>query len=323
IDILAAAPSAPTAGASAGSGTLFAALSPTLVLDPVATGVTVAQGATTTVTVNVRNDGTLTAGWTARTNTSWLATSPASGTATAASPGVLTLTITPGALPSGTYHGGFAYLSNNRNLAWFDAGEVNLTVTPGTTTGPRPTNLFGLPSDPDEGSPGGVLTPTGTDVTVVPVRDFLVRFANVTQAGRTTVDVQPSTPPRTGVKPGPWVYNVRTTAVFSGPVVIANAYQGFTTFQSDVRLVNGSESDVTTSVDQGLDIVYGVVSSLPQTVSVIEDRRRTVVITQAGNGTAIVRPSVTPLDFDCGSGCYAFLPGTPLALTLSPTTRPG
>src|SRR5262249_56983965 len=75
----------------------------------------------------------------------------------------------------------------------------------------------------------------------------------------------------------------------------------------------------TPALDKGLDFVSGVWPPLPRTVWVIEDRRRTVVITRAGNGTAIVRPSVTPLDFDCGSGCYAFLPGTAVTFTLTPT----
>ncbi|HXI30189.1 MAG TPA: FG-GAP and VCBS repeat-containing protein, partial [Vicinamibacterales bacterium] len=94
VDIVAAAPAAPLAGGTAGSGVLFAALSPTLVLTPPTTTITVAQGATATVNVSVKNLGTMTAGWTARSNTSWLATSPLSGTATAATAGVLTLTIT-------------------------------------------------------------------------------------------------------------------------------------------------------------------------------------------------------------------------------------
>jgi FG-GAP repeat protein/BACON domain-containing protein len=319
-DIVAAAPAAPPAGTTAGSGALFAALSPTLVISPSTTTITVAQGATATATVNVKNVGTLTAGWTARTNTSWFATSPASGTATATSPGVLTLTITPGTLPPGTYHGGFSYLSNNRNLVWYDGGQVDLTVTPGTATGPRPTNLFGLPSDPDEGSPGGVVTPVGANVTVVPLRDFLVTFTNVTQAGRTIVDVQPAFPGSTGVRPGPWVYTVRTTAIVSGPVTVANAYQGFSTFDADVRIVTGSKVDVTKSVDAGLDIVYGTVSSLPQTLSIVEDRRRTVVITRTGGGSGSVQASVTPLDFDCGPGCWAFLPDTAVTFTATPAS---
>ena len=59
-------------------------------------------------------------------------------------------------------------------------------------------------------------------MTVVPLRDFLVRFTNVTQAGRTMVDVQPSSAGQAGVRPTPWIYTVRTTAVFSGPVTVGN-----------------------------------------------------------------------------------------------------
>ncbi|HXI28247.1 MAG TPA: fibronectin type III domain-containing protein, partial [Vicinamibacterales bacterium] len=99
----------------------------------------------------------------------------------------------------------------------------------------------------------------------------------------------------------------------------ANAYQGFSTFESDVRIVTGSKVDVTKSVDQTNDIVYGQVSTLPQTVSIVEDRRRTVTISRAGSGSATVAPSVAALDFDCGSGCYAFLAGTPVTFTVTPT----
>jgi hypothetical protein len=320
-DIIAASPSATPSGGTSSEGILYAALSPTLVLSPAVTTITVAQGATGTAIVRVRNQGSLSAGWTARTNTSWLTMTPASGTATGTTAGELTLTIKPGNLAPGTYHGGFTYLSNSRNLLWVDTGAIDLTVVAGTTTNTtRPTNLFGLPSDPDEGSPAGVNTPVGSSVTVVPVRDFLVRFTNVTQAGRTTVEVQPSFAGTTGVRPAAWVYTVRTTAVFSGPVTVANAYQAFTTFEDDVRMVTGSKVDITSSVDAAMDVVYGSTSSLPQTLSIVEDRRRLVMMTRAGSGSGSLRGSVTPLDFDCGDNCSAFLPGTTITFTATPAS---
>jgi len=312
-DIVAATPSA--------AGYLYVALSPTLSLDPATTAITVAQGATGTATVHVRNAGNVTAGWMARPNTSWLDMTPASGTATAQTSGDLTLTITPGNLAPGIYHGGFTYLSNSRDLLWSDAGSVDLTVVAGSGGGSHPTNLFGLPSDPDEGSPTGVSTPVGSNVTVVPLRDFLVRFTNVTQGGRTIVDVQPSGPAQPGVRPTAWIYMVRTTAVFSGPVTIGNAYQpNFTTFEGDVRIISGS-SDLTTTVDTSLHAVYGSTSFLPSTFSTIEDRRRLVRTTIVGNGVGTIRSSVTPVNApNCGEDCFAFVAGTSVTLTAAPAS---
>jgi hypothetical protein len=312
-DIVAGSPSATTSNSMSSNGALYVAFSPTLSLDPATTAITVAQGATGTATVHIKNAGNLTAGWAARSNTSWLAMTPASGTTSAQTSGDLTLAITPGNLAPGTYHGGFTYLSNGRDLLWFDTGSVDLTVTAGSG-GSQPTNLFGLPSDPDEGSPSGVTTPVGSNVTVVPVRDFLVRFTNVTRAGRTTVDVQPSGPGQPGMQPTPWIYVVKTTAVFSGPVTVGNAYQGgFTSFEGDVRILSGT--DITTSVDTTLHAVYGSTSFLPSTFSIFEDRRRLVMVTKLGNGGGTMRSSVTPLNSSCGENCLAFLTGTTVTFT--------
>jgi hypothetical protein len=315
-DIVAASPGSSPNGMSA-AGAVFAVLSPTLQLDPVSTSVTVAQGASATVPLRIRNVGSLTAAWAVRTNTSWFSMSPATGSATVTASGDLTLTVTPGNLPPGNYHGGFTYLSTSRDLVWVDTGSVNLTVTAGSG-GTTPQNLFGLPSDPDEGSPNGVNTPVGSNVTVVPIRDFLVRFSNVSQAGRTTVDVQQSSgSPGAGRRATPWIYTVRTTAVFSGPVTVAIAYQGFTTFENDMRILNGS-LDVTTSVDTGVHAVYGSVTSLPFTFSGVEDRRRLVTIARKGSGSGSLTMSAT--GSSCGTNCTGFVTGTTVTFTATPAT---
>jgi len=314
-DIVAASPAA--------LGFMYVALSPTLSLDPATTAITVAQGATGTATVHIRNAGNLTAGWAARPNTSWLAMNPANGSTTAQTSGDLTLTITPGNLAPGTYHGGFTYLSNSRDLVWSDTGSVDLTVVAGSGTGTQPINAFGMPSDPDEGSPTGVNTPTGSNVTVVPLRDFLVRFTNVTQAGGTIVDVQPSSGGQAGVRPTPWIYTVRTTAVFSGPVTVGNAYTAdFTTFEDDMRVLSGVQ-DFTTTVDKSLHAVYGSTSFLPSTFSIAEDRRRLIRLTTGGNGTGrgSIQTSVAPVNAPgCGENCFAFVAGARVTLTAVPAS---
>src|SRR5204863_6969652 len=117
--------------------------------------------------------------------------------------------------------------SVSRALEWPAGAGVTMVVTPGTTTTPAPGNPFGVPDPPDEGSPDGVFTPTGTDVSVVVTRDFLVRFTNVYVAGKTSVTIRntANNPPlTTGGLFGPWTYSVSTTAQFSGPVTVAIAY---------------------------------------------------------------------------------------------------
>ena len=84
-------------------------------------------------------------------------------------------------------------MSLDRDLVYATTGSVNLTVTPGTPTTTGPTNPFGVPDPPDEGSANGVLTIPGSNVTVVPIRDVLVTFSKVITAGHTRVDVTRST----------------------------------------------------------------------------------------------------------------------------------
>jgi len=258
-DVVAGVPNASN-GTAADAGLLYAVYSPTLKISAPATALTVTQGSTATVALSMRNTGTLSVAWGARSNSPWLALSPTTGTASAVAPGPLTLTIAPGALAPGVYHGALTYASVSPHLVWADIATVDLTVTSGTPTDPAPTNPFGVPDSPDEGSPNGVPTPTGTDVTVVPISDFLVRFTNVTVAGRTTVTVTSSTgsqlPLGAGVRYGDWFYKVSTTAQFAGPVTVAVAYRDFAPQSQGAIRLHGSK-DISAWTDLSRHVIWG------------------------------------------------------------------
>src|SRR5207249_2966270 len=138
-DIVAGVPGA-TAAAKASAGVLCAVYSPRLTASRQVTSITAAQGASVTASLNINNVGTMTIRWAARSDSSWLSLSPATGSTSAGSPGQLTLSASPGSLPTGTYHGGLTYVSQSGDLLWAETIEVDLTVTPGTTTAPAPTN---------------------------------------------------------------------------------------------------------------------------------------------------------------------------------------
>lgn len=271
-DIVAGVPTA-SVGTTAGAGLTYVAYSPKLAASSIS--FTVAQGATATATLNVNNLGTLNLGFVARSNSSWLKLSPTSGTTSADLPGQLSLTVTPGSLPVGTFHGGLAVLAHSPHLIYAVEVAVNLTVTPGTPTGPTITNPFGVPDPPDEGSPDGVATAVGNDVSVLPVRDVLVTFAHVTAAGRTTVTLINGTAvDGPGFHRGPWFYQVSTTASYTGPVTIGVAYDAtlVTRWEGAVRLWNGS-ANVTSRVDPVRHLAFGTVKSIPATVQVVDDPR--------------------------------------------------
>jgi len=273
-DVVAGVPTA-SSGGTAGAGLTYVAYSPKLAASPGSISLSVAQGATGTATVNVNNLGTLNVGFVARSNTSWLNASSVTSTTSALSPGQLSLAVSPGSLPVGSYHGGLSVLAHSPHLVYALDVAVNLTVTPGTPTGPTITNPFGVPDPPEEGSPDGVATPVGNDVSVLAVRDVLVTFAHVTSAGRTTVTlINGTAADGPGFHRGPWFYRVTTSAAFTGPVTIGVAYDAslVSRWEGAIRLWNGS-TNVTSRVDPVRHLVFGAVNSLSATVQVVDDPR--------------------------------------------------
>jgi len=276
-DIVAGAPGA-TVGANANAGLLYNVYSPTIWPSPLVTSVTYAQGPSRTVTLQMQNIGTTTTRWAVRSNSSWMTISPTSGTSSASAPGTITLTLSPGALAANqTYEGGFSLVSLDHDLVWATSANVNMTVTPGTPTGPiAPRNPFGVPDPPDEGSPDGVFTPAGANVSVLPVRDVLVTFANVITPGQTKVDITRSTQTDGGgVNWGPWNYRITTTAVFSGAVTLGVAYEP-ALVASGVRAIRVLSSGIalaTQRVDTTNRYVIAVGASLPATVTIQNSSR--------------------------------------------------
>jgi hypothetical protein len=235
-------------------------------MDPRSFSLSAAQGTTATVALNVLNTGVGTIDWNARSNSSWLSLNPTISTSTEATPGIINITVSAAGLTTGVYSGNIVIASTGVNLDETWELAVTLTVTPGDDTSGGSTNLFGLPTSPEEGSPNGVTTPTGLNVTVVPVRDFLVRFTNVTVAGRTKVTVTSSAntlPQGSGVRYGPWIYTVQTTAQYTGPVTVAVAYENFSpASQGALRLSSGNR-DLTVKTELARQIIWGSPASLP------------------------------------------------------------
>jgi hypothetical protein len=267
-DIIAAAPAA-TSSSNASAGILYAVYSPTLIPSPMSPSVTVAQGSTATVTVTMTNIGTLNIPWAARSNTSWLAVSSASGTSAAGAQGQLTLTISPGNLAPGTYHGGYTFVSLSRDLDWPDGDGVTLTVTPGNVSTPAPTNPFGVPDPPDEGSSSGVSTPAGANVQVLAVRDVLVTFTNVITAGTTRVFVVANPRGGNGAAWSPWEFRISTTAIVSGPVTIGVAYdQTLAAPRGVIRIWDDAGRAAMQSSDSSRRLLFATVARLPINVTI-------------------------------------------------------
>lgn len=120
-----------------------------------------------------------------------------------------------------------------------------------------------------------VNTATGTNVSVTPVvaatgtSPVTVTFSNVTQAGETTVVINPGAPPgipTTLFQLGtPSVYyDISTTATYTPPITICIGYAGisFTGSPKLFHFEGGAWVDVTTSFDTTLQRVCGQVSSL-------------------------------------------------------------
>lgn len=259
--------------ADSGAGRVYFSISPTLVATPRSLSMTTPQGTSTATTIQIGNIGVPEIAWSARSNSSWLSVTPGGmASATGSAPATVTLDATR--LAPGTYTGSLVIASEAFDLAFAMVLNVELIVTPGSGGGGpiAATNLFGLPSSRDEGAPGGVATNVGTNVMVVPVRDVLVRFSRVTAPGVTRVTLESSTserPAGDGVRYGPWIYKISTTASYTGVVQVAIAYEAWgEPSQSALRLYSGS-SDITASVDMSTRVIWSANARVPGTFFVV------------------------------------------------------
>jgi hypothetical protein len=255
--------------ADSGLGRVYLSISPALMTDPQSVSLSAAQGTMAITTVDIASLGMPAVTWSARSNSSWLSVTP-SGSVSAAAPSSATLTLDTSRLAVGTYEGSFVVASTSFDLTHALTVSVVFTVTPGSGggTGGPTTNLFGLPTAPDEGAAGGVSTRAGSNVMVVPARDLLVRFTTVTSPGVTRVEIVSSTTERplgNTVRYGPWLYKISTTAVYSGPVVIAIAYENFGAASQAVMRLYAGGTDITSRRDTTSHVIWSNNSGLPGT----------------------------------------------------------
>lgn len=117
----------------------------------------------------------------------------------------------------------------------------------------------------DGASAGGGNTPAGAGVSVAPAPGVSVTFAAVTSPGDTT-STAGGPPPPTGFQIDGLVYDLSTTATFTGPITVCLPYSPTT---NPVPLIYHFEDvpppawvDRTTSFDPVNRIVCGIVSSL-------------------------------------------------------------
>jgi hypothetical protein len=274
-DIVVGVPEAATA-AGAAAGRLYFSISPTIQAAPGAISLTLAQGTSAPIDLEIRSLGMPAVLWAARSNSTWLTGSP-SGQVSAAVAAPAQLTATAGSLPPGTYTGSITVASNSGDLLQTVVVTVTLTVTPGTSSTVH-RNAFGLPSPVEEGSPGGVATAVGENVLVTPVRDVLVHFAGVVSSGQTSVTLsssQSTQPMGSGVRYGPWIYRISTTANVSGPVTVAIAYEDFAAqSEAAIRLYQG-DRDITARADTDRNVIWSVpLTSLAESIYLVVPRPR-------------------------------------------------
>jgi hypothetical protein len=160
-------------------------------------------------------------------------------------------------------------------------------------------------------------TPAGTSVAVSPhdavtgTIPVTLTFADVTQAGNTTVTASaggPAIPSAFALGDPPLFYNLTTTAVFDGAITVCIDFAGVNVpAGADLRLLHfegGAWQDVTTSGPTG-NVICGAVTSLsPFAVARLVDRAPV-----ANAGSDQVLASVAP-------------PGTPVTLNGSASTDP-
>jgi len=119
----------------------------------------------------------------------------------------------------------------------------------------------------DQGVMVGVLTPTGTNVIIAPAENAQVTFTNTTIEGVTTLNItQPPSPEFVSVR----VYDIKTTATYTGNITIQFAYDPTGLSLEDEQSMkiwfwnetSGTWVDITTLVDTINNIIYGVTTHL-------------------------------------------------------------
>jgi uncharacterized repeat protein (TIGR01451 family) len=141
-----------------------------------------------------------------------------------------------------------------------------------TTTAEQATVGFNPPMDIATNPDCAFNTPTGTNIEVIAkdpttgTTPVTVSFANVTQAGQTSISTGSSgaaSPAGFDLGAPPTYYEITTTAVFAGSATVCINYSGIS-FSGSPKLnhyVNGAWVDITTSVDTVNHIVCGTTTS--------------------------------------------------------------
>ncbi|HEY2433338.1 MAG TPA: hypothetical protein VGI12_11755 [Vicinamibacterales bacterium] len=131
-DLIVGSPKASTS-AGANSGRVYFAISPKMVLSAPAVVMTAVQNATSQAPDSVLNESPTTITFDAVSQTSWLSTSPVSGSAQDAAPGSFALNAAASGMAPGDYAGAFTVTSTSPHLTMSVPGTVALTViTPPT-----------------------------------------------------------------------------------------------------------------------------------------------------------------------------------------------
>jgi hypothetical protein len=117
------------AAAGGGAGVVFLTISPRLIPSQYSVDVTLAEGQSTTRTLDVQNPGPISITWSATApTTSWLSVAPNAGSANSAADGEVTLSINTGSLPPGVYSTTLTLASTSNDLEMAIEIPVTLTV---------------------------------------------------------------------------------------------------------------------------------------------------------------------------------------------------
>jgi hypothetical protein len=181
---------------------------------------------------------------------------------------------------AGTQGGVYRSVNGGANWSYYSAGLEDANVQSFLVDPSNPTVLYAGAGDGvfrlDQGTcaPEGN-TPMGANVSVTPTDSTTgetpatVTFASVLQAGDTTVTSSSSGPPLPGgFQAGmpPSYFDISTTATYTPPVTVCINYTGVSYLdESALRLFhyeNNAWMDVTSSQDQGANVICGITTSL-------------------------------------------------------------
>lgn len=157
-------------------------------------------------------------------------------------------------------------------------------------------------------------TPVGQNVVVEPevpagVGPVTLSFGEITAAGQTTVAILDESelpaPPPGGFSLGGLIYDVETTATFSGLITVCFSYAGIDFGMASPRLIhyeNNAWEDITTSVDDPTKTICGATSSLSPFAILISPILRTgfsrPVSMVPGHLNRVTGGSTVPLKFN-------------------------